>query len=281
MDFSVPVCGVRHACSPEAKERALIVWKTLRITFLLLALVVVAGRTWLDRVETQSWKTTLWVGIFPLNGDGSQAAQQYIADLSPSDFRDIETFFERESHRYGVPLDEPIHIELYPEGQQLPPQLEDRAGIFGVAWWSLKLRWFASHATNVPGRAPPRIRIFVLYYDPAAVSLAPDSHGLQKGLMGVVHAFALKAVTGNNNLVIAHEVMHTLGATDKYQFGTGAPQYPAGFGDPDRKPLYPQPTAEIMAGRRAISATDFEMPPNLRFVVAGDVTAHEVGWTRH
>jgi hypothetical protein len=257
------------------------VWKTLRITLLMLVLVVVAGRAWMDRVETQSWKSTLWVGIFPLNGDGSQAAQQYIANLSPSDFEGIETFFARETHRYAVPLDEPIHIELYPEGHQLPPQLEERAGMLGTAWWSLELRWFARHAANVPGRAPPRIRIFVLYYDPAAVNVAPDSHGLQKGLMGVVHAFALKTMAGGNNIVITHEVMHTLGATDKYDFGTGAPIYPAGFADPDREPLYPQPSAEIMAGRRAVSKTDFEMPPSLQDVVVGHVTAGEVGWTRH
>ena len=73
-------------------------WKTLRIAVLLLVLIVVAGRTWLDRVQTQSWKTTLWVGIFPLNGDGSPAAERYIADLSPDDFTGIETFFQREAH---------------------------------------------------------------------------------------------------------------------------------------------------------------------------------------
>ena len=122
--------------------------------------------------------------------------------------------------------------------------------MFGVAWWSLKLRWFAAHAVNVSGRTPPRIRIFVLYHDPASLPTVPDSHGLQKGLMGVVHGFAMKEMTGNNSIVIAHELMHTLGATDKYDFATGAPLYPSGFAEPDRNPCYPQPSAEIMAGRR-------------------------------
>ena len=256
-------------------------WKTLRIAVLLLVLVVVAGRTWLDRVQTQSWKNTLWVGIFPLNGDGSPIAERYIADLSPDDFTGIETFFQREAHRFGVAIDAPVHVELYPESQQLPPQLEQGAGMFGVAWWSLKLRWFAAHATQVPGRTPPRIRIFVLYHNPASLPVVPDSHGLQKGLMGVVHAFAASEMAGDNNIVIAHELMHTLGATDKYDFGTGAPLYPNGFAEPDRKPLYPQPSAEIMAGRRALSATDFEMPRGLRNMVVGPITADEIRWTHH
>ncbi|HEY0339499.1 MAG TPA: hypothetical protein VGC34_01725, partial [Steroidobacteraceae bacterium] len=238
-------------------------WRTLRIAVLLLVLAMVAGRTWLDRVETQSWKNTLWVGILPLNGDGSPATERYIAELSPDDFTGIEAFFQREAHRFGLPLDEPIHVELYPEGKELPPQLARDTGMVGVAWWSLKLRWFAAHAANVPGRTPPRIRLFVLYHDPASLPEVPDSHGLQKGLMGVVHAFAAKQMAGDNSIVISHELLHTLGATDKYDFGTGAPLYPTGYAEPDRNPRFPQPDAEIMDGRRALSQTVFEMTPSL------------------
>jgi hypothetical protein len=256
-------------------------WKTLRVAVLLLVLVIVAGRTWLDRVQTQSWKNTLWVGVFPLNGDGSPSAERYIADLSPDDFASIETFFQREAHRFAVPLEEPVHIELYPEGKERPPQLAPDAGMLGVAWWSLKLRWFAAHATNVPGRTPPRIRLFVLYHDPASLPVVPDSHGLQKGLMGVVHVFATKEMAGTNNIVIAHELLHTLGATDKYDPRTGAPLYPSGFAEPGSSPHYPQPDAEIMAGRRALTPTDFEMPPNLRSVIVGPTTANEIRWTHH
>jgi len=40
-------------------------------------------------------------------------------------------------------------------------------------------------------------------------------------------------------------------------------------------------TAEIMAGRRALSATRFEMPTTLQDEVVGQTTAAEIGWTRH
>ena len=255
-------------------------WKSIRIAVLLFVLLGVAVHSWLDRIATQSWKETLWVGIFPLNGDGTPMAQRYVEGLTAQDFSGIEEFFAREAHRYGVAIEQPVHAELYPQGSELPPALEPGAGPLGIAWWSLKLRWFAAHATEVPGRASPRIRIFVLYHDPATLDRVPDSHGLQKGLIGVVHAFAQPAMAGSNNIVIAHELMHTLGASDKYELGSGAPLYPSGFAEPDREPLYPQGRAEIMAGRRALSTQDFEMPQGLRDVVVGPATALEIRWTR-
>jgi hypothetical protein len=257
------------------------VWKAIRIGFLLLVLAAVALQAWLDRVSTQSWQETLWVGIFPLNGDGTPQAQRYIEGLSVKDFAGIEDFFAREARRYGVQVAEPVHVELYPEGSQLPPALAPGAGVVHVAWWSLKLRWFAARASQVPGRAPPRIRMFVLYHDPSTLERVPDSHGLQKGLVGIVHAFAERAMAGSNNIVIAHELLHTVGATDKYDLATEMPLYPGGFADPDRTPLYPQGDAEIMAGRRALSAREAQMPASLRNVVVGSDTAREIRWTRH
>ena len=255
-------------------------WKAIRIGLLLLVLGAVALQQWLDRVHTQSWRETLWVGIYPLNADGTATAEQYIDALSVKDFAPIESFFAREAHRYGVSLDEPVHLELYPQGDALPPALPAGAGPLGVAWWSLKLRWFAWRTADVPGRVPVRIRLFVLYHDPATLPTVPDSHGLQKGLVGVVHAFAVGEMTGTNNIVIAHELLHTLGATDKYDLASGAPLYPSGYADPDKEPRYPQADAEIMAGRRALSRQEFDMPPSLASVVVGPETAREIRWTR-
>ncbi|HEV2227521.1 MAG TPA: hypothetical protein VGR86_01075 [Steroidobacteraceae bacterium] len=255
-------------------------WRNVRILLLLLVLLAVALQQWLERVHTRSWQETLWVGIYPLNADGSSASQSYIESLKRDDFVPIESFCAREAHRYGVKLDEPVHVELYPQRSELPPSLPPGAGPFGIAWWSLKLRWFAAHASRVPGRPPSTIRLFVLYHDPGTIERAPDSHGLQKGLVGVVHAFAAGAMTGGNNIVIAHELLHTLGATDKYDLGTGEPLFPNGYGDTGQQPLYPQAEAEIMAVRRALSPQESQMPRSLRSEVVGAATALEIGWTR-
>jgi hypothetical protein len=256
------------------------VWRNIRVAILLLVLIWAASHTWLERIASTRWQEPLWVGVFPVNADGSPMAQSYIGGLDDRQFADIEDFMAREARRYGKQLAQPVHVALYPQLRQSPPQLERGAGLLGTAWWSLKLRWFAWRAVEFGGRAPPRIRMLVLYHDPAALQSVPDSHGMQKGLIGVVHGFAVQSMAGTNSIVIAHELLHTLGATDKYDPGNGTPLFPTGFAEPDRKPLYPQEKAEIMAGRRALSAQDAQMPAALNAVVVGPATAAEIRWTR-
>lgn len=253
-------------------------WRNIRVFVLLVILLWAATHTWFERISSTGWKQPLWVGIFPVNADGSATAQAYIDALETREFADIGDFMAREAHRYGKELAEPVHIVLYPQIKQVPPELERGDGLIGTVWWSLKLRWFAWREATV-SRAPPRVRLFVLYHDPTTLKTVPDSHGMQKGLIGVVHAFALRPMAGSNSIVITHELLHTLGATDKYDPGTGAPLFPIGFADPARKPLYPQDEAEIMAGRRAVSAQDAEMPEALSDVVVGPATALEIRWT--
>ena len=254
-------------------------WRNIRVAILLLVLLWAAGHTWLERAGSTGWKDPLWVGVFPVNADGSAAAQSYIDGLENREYTDIEDFIAREAHRYGKNLQEPVHIELYPQVKQLPPLLERSSSVLGTMWWSLKMRWFGWRAADVRGRAPPRVRLFVLYHDPSSLQTVPDSHGLQKGLIGVVHTFAQRSMSGSNSIIIAHELLHTLGATDKYDPSNGLPVFPKGFAEPDRQPLYPQPKAEIMAGRRALSPTDAQLPASLSAVVVGPATAAEIRWT--
>jgi hypothetical protein len=134
---------------------------------------------------------------------------------------------------------------------------------------------YARRNMRAPGYAPPQIRIFVLYHDPSFTQAVPHSVGLQKGLVGVVHAYADRDMTRPNSVVVAHEILHTLGASDKYDLDSLAPLYPIGYAEPEREPLYPQELAEIMAGRRAL-----EMPDSLAEVRVGRATALEIRWIR-
>jgi hypothetical protein len=260
------------------------VWKKFRISVLLVVLAIVSAVTWLDRTSTTSWDKTLWVGVFPLNADGSDAAARYIDGLKVEDFASIESFFSQEAARYGVKIDagatRPVRVDLYPSPRKLPPSLAPRSNALQVIWWTLKTRLYARHAADVPGRPHSHIRVFVLYHDPKVSESVPHSLGMQKGLIGVVHAFADRNMTGSNSIVIAHETMHTVGATDKYDLETGVPIYPVGYGEPALSPRFPQRYAEIMAGQRALSDHEQEMPESLRDVIVGAQTAGEIGWTR-
>jgi hypothetical protein len=256
------------------------VWKALRIAVLLVLLVVIAGGALLDRLDTTDWNRPLWVGVFPIAADGSDAAQRYVSALRADSFSDIDAFFAAEGREHGLRLSEPIRIVLYPEPAEQPPLLAAGSGPLATAWWSLKLRVYAARHGKSDGRAPPRIRVFVLYHDPARSPEVPHSLGLQKGLVGVVHAFADRAMSGSNNVVIAHELLHTLGATDKYDPSTGAPLYPDGYAEPEREPRHPQRLAEIMAGRIALGPGEHLIPESLRDAVVGEATAREIRWTR-
>jgi hypothetical protein len=75
-------------------------------------------------------------------------------------------------------------------------------------------------------------------------------------------------------------LLHTLGATDKYDRGSLQPLAPDGLGDPEQQPRYPQDFAEIMAGRIALSPTRAEIPEDLDRVTVGTATAREIGWLR-
>ncbi len=120
------------------------------------------------------------------------------------------------------------------------------------------------------------INIFVRYQQVDDLKPMAHSLGLQKGLIGVVNAYAVKHYQEQNNIVLAHELLHTVGESDKYNLKTGQPIYPEGFANSDV--LYGQSRAEIMAGKIPLSENDSVMPESLRNCVIGSKTAAEIGW---
>jgi hypothetical protein len=167
-------------------------------------------------------------------------------------------------------------LELGSEITEQPPVLNKSANPAKVMWWSLKLRWWAGSVTSDQDNPAPDVRVFVRYHAPQSEFALENSVGLQRGMVGVVNAFASRRQAGTNNVIIAHEFLHTLGATDKYDPTDGMPMFPSGFAEPDRKPRFPQRFAEIMGGRIARSADDAIIPQSLKYVVIGGQTAEEI-----
>jgi hypothetical protein len=77
--------------------------------------------------------------------------------------------------------------------------------------------------------------------------------------------------------VAAHELMHTLGASDKYG-AVGRARVPEGLADPSRVPLYPQSAAEVMTRNVALSPSRERPPESLDELAVGRATAREIGW---
>lgn len=251
-------------------------FKAIRVAILLFILAFVAIGAWLAQARSTDWNNSLWVKVYPINADGSDVVDRYIASLAVEDFAGIEEFIARETERYGRNVERPLRMELGLPVREQPPTVEPGAGVLGVMTWSLKLRWWASRTAGDQDRITPDVRMFVRYHDPEDAYILEDSVGLQKGMVGIVNARASRRHAGANNVVIAHEFMHTLGASDKYDLATGLPLAPDGLAEPEREPLYPQRQAEIMGGRIALATDDAIVPKNLKYVVIGPATASEI-----
>lgn len=251
-------------------------FKAIRITILLLILFFVAVSTWLTQSRSTDWNDSLWVKVYPVNADGSQQSRQYIESLSVERFQGIESFVAREIEKYGHNVGRPVRIELGSEVSEQPPLLGTSPNAASVMWWSLKIRWWASSVSSDQDDVAPDVRIFVRYHAPQQDFVLENSVGLQKGMVGVVNAFAARRHAGTNNVIIAHEFLHTLGATDKYDPTNGMPRFPEGYAEPETTPRFPQRFAEIMGGRIAISDDDAVVPQSLKYVIIGGQTAAEI-----
>jgi len=237
-------------------------FRRLRILLLLGVLAAALGFTWLEQSMVRAWRAPLDVVVVPINGDGSAQAAQTIRTLQASDFHDINAFLERETARYGAKQSPALQISLLPELQEKPPAPPRDGSVLKTVFWSLKLRVWVYRQSGQWLPQLGKVKLFVLYHAPRDGIALDHSLGLQKGLVGVVHAFADPRQARQNNIVIAHELLHTLGATDKYD-AEGRPVYPQGYAEPGLPQPVPRQQAEIMAGRLVNGTGQLVMPPSL------------------
>jgi len=101
----------------------------------------------------------------------------------------------------------------------------------------------------------------------------------QEGRIGIVDVELDASMVDLTLFVVAHELMHTLGASDKYD-ANGRTIVPDGLVEPDRTPLYPQRSAVVMARNRPVSASAEATPETLDELAVGSSTAKELGWLR-
>lgn len=253
-------------------------WKKLRIALLLLILLTVALNTWRAQQQVRDWTHTIQIAVFPINGDGSPATARRIASLDEEDFKDIEAFLGEQAHAYGVNNPRPVLVSLQPPLNQLPPPQPVRRNALDIIIWSLKLRYWAWRQPDGVPRA--HIRAFVIFWDSEATGgRVPDSHGLSKGRIAISNVHIARNMLRTNRVVITHEILHTMGASDKYGLDL-QPQFPEGYAEPEASPRYPQRFCEIMAGRTPVSARETTMPDSLAECVIGNQTAREIGMTR-
>ena len=253
-------------------------FRFIRIAVLLTILLVVAGNQFLTGSRFSSWEKPLWITIYPVLADPGADIRRYAESLEPDSFREIGVFIQQQAARHGRQLENPVVIQVARPLTSLPPELPAENSGLSVALWSLKMRWWSFRNGGQDGLAPDDIRMFVLFQKRKSNGPLERSVGIQNGSYGVVNAVASRQMTARNRIVITHELLHILGASDKYDLGTGQPFAPDGLANPGQTPLYPQKRAEIMGGRIATSATRWRRPATLKSCVIGAKTAAEISW---
>jgi len=254
------------------------VFKLMRVVALLSILFVLVVGTWMTEKRLASWDRPAWVVVYPIVADDAAKTLDFAQSVDESTFAAVNEFMAREAGPYGINVTPAFYIQVAPVSTELPPAIPDQYNPVAIAWWSLKMRWWASRMSFNDDHAGTDIQMFILYHGVNDRTEVDISVGIRKGRYGVVNAFAAKSMHPRNMIVFTHELMHVFGASDKYIRATGEPEYPFGFADPNQLPLFPQKRAEIMGVRIPLSSFTSEMPRSLEQCKIGRRTAEEIGF---
>ena len=243
-----------------------------------MVFATVVQQTFLDKADLD-WEDNFYVAVYPINADASAEVSAYIKTLTRDDFEPMAEYFAEEGVRYNLGLRRPVEVQLGDIVQETPPAPQTDGSLLSAMIWSLKFRLFAfNNSPKVNVR--PDIKLYLLYYNPATNQALTHSTALNKGRIGRVNLFGDKSYAKQNLVILAHELLHTLTATDKYDLQTTLPIYPEGFAEPEKAPRYPQDFAELMGGRVAVSESKAEIPKSLAQTLIGAKTAREIGWVK-
>ena len=255
-------------------------WFIVRLTALLAVLgsvLLYAFRDVSRRGERNEWTRTLDVALVVVrDGSVSDAAVLGLRERT----RALEARLGEELRRYrGAPA-KPFSFVWYGPtalGEPLPSSHGD--GLVDLARTAWELRRFTSDVdarAGVPSRGFDA-RVYLVVRPPSARGFVEgmSEHG---GWVGVALADLDESTVDLALFVAAHELFHTLGATDRYG-PDGSTLIPDGLAEPDRSPPFPQEFAEVMARNRPIDEHEEVPPASLDELRVGPRTAAEIGWT--
>ena len=253
----------------------------VRVTLLSILLVGVllwAGNDWWRRRERLAWQRPLRVALVLVERE--PVAEATLKALTSRAF-ELERRLTSEYHRYRESPSAPFSLVVQGPvtANRDAPRVgeQDLAGL--VRHTYTRWRWTreVDQRAGVASRGYDARIYLVLKPARRGQPAFVEGESEAGGRVGVALADIDEDMIDFALFVAAHELFHTLGATDKYD-ARGNARYPEGFADPARQPRFPQPGAELMARSVPLSSTA-ERPPNtLDELWVGTATAREIGW---
>ena len=260
----------------------------LRLTFrrariLVLLGLLAATATWAAGVEHRRrararWERPVEVGVVLLDRDGAADVRQWRRGLD-----ELASHLHGEMARcrgLGFP---PFRFSLagpVPWSGPLP-LAPPSDGFADRTWHALELWRVLREVDAASGTSGAAwdVRVYVLAVKvPGWDGSFAEGVGALNGELVIVRGSA----QGDLSMplqVIGHELLHTVGATDKYDAGGHALE-PEGLADPEAEPRFPQRHAEWMVGEVAVAPGVGRLPSALSEIRVGPATAREIGWTR-
>ncbi len=255
----------------------------VRVTLLSAILLGVLAYAWIDYEQRHSrnlWREPLTVGMVVLDLGKGGVDEDVLASLAAR----ASALGERLSGEFARYRDaEQPMIRVLPYGpvyvKRRPPEPQGE-GLWEALRYSYEL-WRYTSQVDEAAHVPTRMlgsRIYV-FAEPVTDAKRKQVEGYSQdgGRIGIARVQLDDSTVDLGLFVVAHELMHTLGASDRYD-EFGRTQVPEGLGNPEQRPLYPQLTADVMARNRVL-APGTEVPPEtLEELSVGTQTATEIGW---
>lgn len=264
---------------------------TLLIT--LLAVSIWGFLNWRAETFTFAWEKPVDVLVVPLIDPASPLDENYNAyflhDFLSSTaapganlagaVRWFQDEFRRHADRSFPVLD--LTLRSPARVQEPPPLLPEDSASFLERWrgTSAFLGYFESLDESLDLlTSAHEVTIFLYFYSSERRSTFAEHHPVatRRKRWGIVFVPLDSQGYGFYAALLAHEICHTFGASDKYDGLVSA--FPQGFAEPERVPLYPQEKAEIMALGIPVAPGREARVEGLTDCVVGTKTAEEMGW---
>lgn len=247
---------------------------------LLSGVLVYAYRDRAARAERLRFERTLNVAVVLV--EAARVDPEALSELRERTSA-LEARLASEFHRYRPSGPHPFALVMFgPVPQIVPPPVRAEASVFDLARRAWEL-WRFTRDVDSRARVPSRgfdTRLYLVVRPPASASRAfVEGESEQGGRIGVARVELDRSMADLALFVGAHELFHTLGATDKYDNG-GRTRIPEGLAEPDLVPQLPQRFADVMAENRPLDPTHEAPPASLAELAVGPTTAKEVGWQR-
>lgn len=251
------------------------------LLFILFLVVLYAVRDVRSRRARNEWKAPVDVAIVLVHVAGTNGPT---ADAMTA-FRDrVPELADRlaaEAARIRPGLGRPFRFRVFGPVDAPPPPRVAGDGIVDLARYAWDQRVWLGGIDPAAGVVPDHFdtRIYVEAVRPASERRSfVEGESQEGGRIGVVAVELDPSMADFTLFVVAHELLHTLGATDKYG-PDGSALDPQGLAEPLLVPRYPQRYAEVMARSRPLAPGREAVPASLAELAVGAFTAKEIGWS--